>query len=93
MPLLAVLLLANLAGFALMAWDKRAAIRGARRVPERRLLAVALLGGSVGTATAGAVLRHKTRKQPFATRLRLILALHAAALVAFAALFDWKSFA
>ena len=93
MPLLAVLLLANLAGFALMAWDKRAAIRGARRVPERRLLAAALLGGSVGMVTAGAVLRHKTRKQRFATHLRLILALQAAALVAFAALLDWKSFA
>lgn len=63
----------NLVTFLVFAWDKRSARLGNWRVPERRLLQLACVGGSIGAKTAQQKLRHKTTKQPFANRLRLIL--------------------
>lgn len=61
--------------FALFAVDKaRASARRGRRVPERRLLLCAVLGGTPGAYAARWVLRHKTRKQPFVGRLHGIAA-------------------
>lgn len=65
----------NLAAFAAFAIDKRRAARRAWRVPERQLLALAGAGGGLGAVAAQRLLRHKTVKEPFASRLRLILAL------------------
>lgn len=45
----AYLVLINLLGLGLMAFDKSCARRGAWRIPERALFGVALLGGSAGT--------------------------------------------
>lgn len=47
------------------AWDKAAARRGSRRVPEARLLALTLLGGGAGALLGMIWLRHKTRKPRF----------------------------
>ena len=52
------------AAFVLFAFDKAQARSGGRRVRERTLLIAALFGG-VGAWAACALLRHKTRKQPF----------------------------
>ncbi len=75
------LLVLNGAAFVMFWVDKRAAAARGRRIPERRLLQVALLGGALGAFAAQQTLRHKTRKQPFAARLALILGLQVCALI------------
>ncbi len=77
-----VVLLLNLRSLALFGWDKRQARRHGRRVSERRLLWSAALGGSLGAKAAQRLFRHKTKKQPFARRLSLILAGQAVILLA-----------
>lgn len=78
-----VLVVMNLATFAMFGFDKAAAAAGKRpRVPERTLLTLAALGGSLGALLARPVFRHKIRKQPFGTWLMLIVFLQVAAVVA-----------
>lgn len=66
----------NLFTFFVYRGDKEAARYGRQRVPERRLLWLAFLGGSLGAFAAQQLLRHKTRKQPFRTILLAILVFH-----------------
>lgn len=67
----------TLAAFAL---DKRRAILGARRVPERALLGLALLGGSPAAGLAMPLLKHKTRKGAFQLAFAAVVAAQLAAL-------------
>lgn len=69
----AFLVVINLAGFLLFAWDKYCARQGRWRVKERTLLLLAALGGSIGIVAGQRILRHKTRKQPFRTYLATIV--------------------
>lgn len=69
------LLLINLAGFVLMGIDKHQARRHRQRIPERRLLVLAALGGSVGCILGMAVWRHKTKHPKFTLGLPAILLL------------------
>lgn len=64
--------LINLLGFVLMCADKRLARRHKRRIPERTLLGVALLGGSLGSLLGMYGVRHKTRHARFAVGLPLL---------------------
>ncbi|UKK85377.1 DUF1294 domain-containing protein [Sphingopyxis sp. BSN-002] len=57
----------NLIAFVQMVLDKKYAEAGQRRIPESNLLLWAFLGGAFGTVLAARLVRHKTRKQPFAT--------------------------
>lgn len=72
---LAYLYAVNLLALALFGADKRRAVRGQRRIPERVLLGAAVLGGSVGAIGGMLAFRHKTRKSRFSVGLPVILAL------------------
>lgn len=78
LSLIALFLVLNIVTFCVFWWDKAAARGGKWRVPENKLLSLAFLGGSLGAFAAQRLLRHKTRKEPFRTRLTAILVLHAA---------------
>ncbi|WP_152048717.1 DUF1294 domain-containing protein [Aureimonas psammosilenae] len=81
---LAYVVAINVLAFAAMVIDKRKAEHCLRRIPEATLLQLALLGGSVGTVLAGRTVRHKTRKEPFRSRLAAIIVLQVVALTALA---------
>jgi uncharacterized membrane protein YsdA (DUF1294 family) len=68
--------------------DKRRAQAGERRIPESDLLALAVFGGSPGALLARRLFRHKTRKEPFSTRLQLVCALQLGALAGLAFAFS-----
>ncbi len=51
--------------FLLYSWDKRAAVAGAPRTPERTLQLLAFLGGWPGAVLAQQSLHHKNRKESF----------------------------
>ncbi|WDZ77898.1 DUF1294 domain-containing protein [Ensifer adhaerens] len=71
----------NILSFGLLWFDKRAARAGRWRISEQTLLTVAFLGGSPGAMAARHIFRHKTRKEPFRTRLALIIVFQVAAVV------------
>jgi uncharacterized membrane protein YsdA (DUF1294 family) len=65
----------NLIGFFIMGIDKRKAIRGKWRVPERTLFLIALLFGSFGMLIGMYTFRHKTRHLSFSVGIPMILAI------------------
>ena len=72
--LAAYLLAVNLVTFTAFGLDKHRAVARGRRIPELRLLGLAAAGGGPGAVAAQRLFRHKTVKEPFASRLRLLLA-------------------
>ena len=72
-PAIILLALVNVWTIAKFWLDKNRAIAGAQRVPEADLLWLAFIGGSPGALLARRWFRHKTRKEPFSTRLWLIV--------------------
>lgn len=73
--LLLYLLLINALGFALMLADKWKARKNLWRIPEATLMAVAALGGSVGSLLGMYAVRHKTKHLKFTVGIPLILGL------------------
>ena len=67
------LLVINLIGLFIMYIDKRKAMYGRWRIPEKTLLMVALLGGSIGTMAGMYLFRHKTKKLKFTLGFPTIL--------------------
>lgn len=73
--LLVYLFLVNAAGFAVMLADKLKAKRGAWRIPERTLMAIAAIGGSIGSLLGMYAFRHKTKHLKFTVGIPVILTL------------------
>ena len=65
----------NLVAFLAFRNDKLQAIAGDRRIAERHLIMLAMLGGWFGAKLAQRRFRHKTRKQPFARVLNSVPAI------------------
>lgn len=51
----------NVAGFAVAARDKRAAVKKSRRTAEKTFVLLAWSGGGIGVLAAFYLLRHKTK--------------------------------
>ena len=68
----------NAIGFFIMWLDKRKAIKGNWRIPEKTLFIITALGGGIGTIAGMYIFRHKTQKIqfvigfPFITILEII---------------------
>ena len=65
----------NLLTLLAFGWDKMNARRKRRRVPEKRLLWLAVLGGSPAALLGRWIFGHKTRKRGFSVRLFAIVGL------------------
>lgn len=66
----------NIFLFLLMGLDKRYAIKKRRRIPEKWLLGIGVLGAPIGGLAGMVVFSHKTRKYYFALIYLLALAGH-----------------
>ena len=71
--ILIYLFIMNAAGFLVMTADKLFAQSGAWRVPERSLLGISVIGGSIGVLLAMYTVRHKTKHLKFVIGVPLIL--------------------
>ena len=68
----------NILSFTLMGMDKRRARQGRWRIPERTLMLLAALGGSVGVFLGMRVFRHKTLHRLFSWGVPALFVLQAA---------------
>ncbi len=70
---IAVLALLNLVSFCLMAYDKRCAKAGKRRIPEKTLFIAAACFGGLGGVLGMVLCRHKTKHWYFKVFFPLML--------------------
>ena len=69
------LVVINVVAFLAFGLDKLKAKADAWRIPEKTLLGLAIIGGSVGAILGMRTFRHKTRHKQFSVGLPVILAL------------------
>ncbi|MBR2868601.1 MAG: DUF1294 domain-containing protein [Clostridia bacterium] len=62
--------------------DKRAAIKGAWRVPEATLMGIGFIGGALPMLITMKLIRHKTKHIKFMVGLPLEIILHVAVVIA-----------
>lgn len=74
------LLIVNLVTWILYGVDKRKAIKGAWRIPEKTLILSAVIGGSVGALAGMMIFRHKIRKVKFMVGVPVIFVIQCIAL-------------
>lgn len=67
------LLIMSLIGYISMWSDKKKAIKGKYRIPEKTLFLIAILGGSIGSILGMQKFRHKTKHWYFKYGMPLIL--------------------
>ena len=75
----------NVVAFALYGLDKYKAKTGAWRIPEKTLLGIAVIGGSVGALAGMNFFHHKTKHWYFKYGLPAMVAIH----LGIAAYFGW----
>lgn len=67
----------NIIAFMLYGVDKRRAVRGLWRIPEKTLLGIAVFGGALGAFLGMYVFHHKTRHLQFKIGVPCFLIAHA----------------
>ncbi|MBR5632666.1 MAG: DUF1294 domain-containing protein [Clostridia bacterium] len=72
----------SLISFIVTAWDKFCAKRDMWRVPEKTLLILSALGGSVAMYITMKTIRHKTKHPKFMVGIPVIIFLQVAAIAA-----------
>ncbi|MNY85737.1 hypothetical protein D3C78_19370 [compost metagenome] len=72
------LVLINIVGVVLMYVDKSRAASKKWRIPEKTLLGVAIIGGSLGSTIGMRLFKHKTKHQKFNIGLPVIVLVHIA---------------
>lgn len=73
----------NVSAFAANGLDKFKARRGTWRIPEKTLLLLAVVGGSIGALGGMYLFRHKTRKRKFSLGVPLIFIIQVIGIVYF----------
>ncbi len=74
--LLVYLAIINATAFGLMHRDKKKAIQKQWRIPERTLLGICAMGGSLGGLLGMRLFRHKTRHAAFYIGIPAMLVVH-----------------
>ena len=69
----AYLIIINAAGFLFMLIDKQKAQKDLWRIPERTLMTVVVIGGSMGTLLGMNLFHHKTKREKFRIGIPIIL--------------------
>lgn len=67
------LFIINLTGFLIMFIDKSRAIHKEWRIPEKNLIGISIIGGSVGMLLGMSMFRHKTKHKKFTIGIPFIL--------------------
>ena len=67
--------------FVLTIYDKTAAQAGKRRIPEKVLLCVGIIGGACAEWLTMLLIRHKTRKKKFMITLPIFALVHLALII------------
>lgn len=71
--ILLLVMIVNGAAFIIYALDKWLAGKNLRRVPEKYLFLLAIIGGSVGAWSSMLMFRHKTKHRTFSIGIPIIL--------------------
>ena len=77
----AYLAIINIIAFCSYGLDKSAAVKGKSRIPNKALLGLAVIGGSIGALTGMYTFRHKTKKWYYTITVPVILILQIAAIM------------
>ena len=67
------LLIINFIGFIIMLIDKQKAIHREWRIPEKTLIGISFIGGSIGMLLGMSCFRHKTKHKKFSIGVPFIL--------------------
>lgn len=86
--ILAYIIFINLLSVIVCIFDKLSAIKGSRRISERNLMLLGILGGSVFMFLTMQIIRHKTRHNKFMIGLPVVIMLQAAVIILFLKIFS-----
>ena len=75
------LLIINAVSFVIMLWDKICAKAGQWRIPEKTLMLIAAVGGSLGCYASMQLFRHKTQHPKFSIGVPILLCVHIVTLI------------